>query len=283
MSKTELKTTNESSLPAHLQGGKTTKLGNIDSTDLIIPRVKLLQAISPELDTFDAAKKGEFWHTIASQSLGNEIRGVPILLRKSYVLWAPRNDDRGILARANDGLNWDLPGAEFKVKPKNSPHEVTYKLGKTVHERTDGGPALSEFGSSVPGDPRSAPAAALTYQFLWFFPDFPELSPAIILNTRSSVKPAQNLISKVDMRPVDHFAQQYRIGIVQESGDEGPYYNYAYHSDGYADEQTYNTTKALFEKFNVADWRANDENEEPASGGSGGGGRRPGPADSDKF
>lgn len=253
----------EAGLPAHLQGGKTTKVGNIDSSDLIIPRIKLLQSVSPELVEFDNTKQGNFWHTVASEMLGKELRAVPIIVRKSYVLWAPRGDDRGILARANDGLNWDNAGMEFTVKPKNSPHDVTYKLGKTVHEKTGDGPALSEFGSSIPGDPNSAPAAALTYQFLWYLLDYPELSPVIIINTRSSVRPAKALISKIDLRPVDHFAQVYKIGVTAETNDANEaYFNYNYISDGYADEETFAITKALYERFSEADWKANDESEE---------------------
>lgn len=272
-------------LPAHLQHTRTDKIGNIDSTDLIIPRVKLLQAISPELlEHKGVAEAGHFWHTIAGEDLGATLRGIPIILRKSYVLWSPRNDDRGILARAMDGLNWDNAGMEFEVKPKGSPHNVKYKLGKTVHEKTGDGPALSEFGSSIPGDPKSAPAAALTYQMLWFFPEHREYSPAIIINTRSSVKPAQSLLSKIDLRPVDHYGQVYSIGISQETGAEGPFYNYTYTSDGYATEEEYGVAKSMFERFKGADWRANEEAGDTDVADAGGKGRPSGPIPKDtKF
>lgn len=258
VSKTDVATIKDNALPAHLQNAEKRTIGNVDNTDIIVPRVKLLQAISPEVTENDA-KAGTFWHTIAGESLGTKIRAIPIIIRKSYVLWSPRNDERGILARANDGLNWDNAGMEFTVKPKNSPHQVTYKLGKTVHEKTGDGPALSEFGSSIPGDPKSPPAAALTYQMLWYFPDFAEMSPAIIINTRSSVKPAQSLISKIEMRPVDARGQVYEIGIVQEKGAEGPFLNYTYKSDGYATEEEFEFANLIYEKFATAEWRANEE------------------------
>lgn len=275
----------KSSLPAHLQGGKTHQFGNIDSTDLIIPRVKLLQAISPEVTENDAAKAGRFWHTIATESLGDVLRGIPIIVRKSYVLWAPRGDDRGVLARANDGKNWDNANMEFTVKPKNSPHPVTYKLGKTVHDKIDGAPALSEFGSSIPGDPNSPPAAALTYQLLWYFPDFPGLSPAILINTRSSVKPAKALISRIDMMPVNSYGQLYDIGVNKTPFEDGYFYNYKYTAAGYADEETYQLTEAMYNKFATESWRANDEHEDETPTDGGGGGSRPnnGKASSDKF
>lgn len=264
MAKQEVTAPNSSALPAYLQGQtKQNKIGNIDSSDKIMPRIKLMQSVSPELDAFENAKKGEFWHNVASISLGNKLRGIPIIMRKTYVLWAPRGDDRGILARANDGLHWDLPGAEFTVKPKNSPHNVTYKLGQTVNERVGGQVALSEFGSSIPGDAKSPPAAALTYQFLWFFPEFASFSPAVIINTRSSVKPGKDLLSKIDLRPVDHFFQAYEIGVTkQKNGTGDEFFNYTYASAGYATEDEGALTKQLFETFQSTEWRANDENED---------------------
>ena len=261
--------------PAFLSKGKQSSLGNIDQSDLIVPRVKLLQAISPELDEYDHAVKRQFWHTIAAELMGDSILGIPLIVRKSYVLWAPRNDDRGILARSTDGKKWD-PGfenLEFEVKPKGSAHAVKYETKGSVAES-----GLAQFGSSIPGDAQSAPAASLTYNMLWYFPEHPELSPAVIINTRSAVKPAKGLISKIEMRPVDHFAQQFRIGITDEKGDEGPYYGYSYTAAGYVEsEEQYNEMKALYERFKEESWRANEEDEEAASAGGGGS------ATSDKF
>lgn len=246
-------------LPGYLADLRKTKIGNIDSSDLIIPRIKLLQAISPELQEFNEAKAGTFWHTIGACSMGSELIGIPIVIKKSYVLWAPRNDDRGILARAMDGVHWDVPDTEFTVKPKGSPNSVTYRLGKTVPES-----GLDKFGSSIPGDPQSVPAASLTYNMLWFFPEWEHLSPSVIINTRSSIKPMQQLLSKIDSKPVAHFAQMYRINIVQQKGAEGPFFNYAYLGAGYADEATCKVTEALYNQFADAQWQATDEESDTA-------------------
>jgi hypothetical protein len=241
------------------------RIGNVDSSDRIIPRVKLMQAISPELTDFaDQAKAGQFWHTIAQQNLGPTIKGVPVIIRKSYVLWAPRNDDRGILARANDGIHWEPANAEFTVKPKGASQPVTYKTAKTVAES-----GLDQFGTSIPGDPNSAPAASLTYQMMWFLPDFPELSPSIIINTRSSIKPMQQLLSRIDSKPVPHFCQLYDISSVQQKGAEGPYFNFTYTGAGFADEATCKLCSDMFDQFSKIGWVANDEVVEEESSGGG--------------
>lgn len=246
--------TQEANIPDHLRQFAKTKIGNIDTSDLVIPRVKLLQALSPELTEFQNAKVGTFWHTIGSQNLGSELLGIPIVIKKSYILWAPRNDDRGILARAMDGIHWDPPNAEFTVKPKGSSQSVTYYTKETVAESR-----LDQFGSSVPGDSQSVPAASLTYNMLWYLPEFPDLSPSVIINTRSSIKPMQQLLSKIDSKPVAHFAQMYKIGVVLAKGAEGPYYNYVYTGAGYADEHEAGITAQMFNRFREAAWQANEE------------------------
>src|SRR5215471_17478893 len=94
----------KSALPAHLVGKpKESNWGEIDPRQRMLPRIKLLQATSPEcVDYRGEARAGEFWHTTLTQSLGPEVIGVPIMRRQSYNLWAPRmqGEDRGILARA---------------------------------------------------------------------------------------------------------------------------------------------------------------------------------------
>lgn len=272
-----------SNLPAHLQGGKTARIGNVDQSDRIIPRVKLMQGTSKELDNYNEAKKGQFWHNIACVNMGSTLRAIPIIMRKSYKLWSPRDDSRGVLARANDAVHWDLPeGTEFEVKPKNSPHKVKYILGLTTKSKgPNGEPALSEFGSSIPGDPNSPPAAALTYEFVWYFPEFHEISPAIVLNTRSSVKPAKDLISKIELRPVDHYAQVYNISSIKATNAANEeFYNYNYAANGYATEQEFKLCKDLFDNFSKINWATADESEDTdgdgLDSGSGGGARRSG-------
>lgn len=265
-------------VPAHLQGGKTSSFGNVTSDDLIIPRLKLLQANSPEVVDYAhmGAVTGVFWHTLAEVPLGDKVRIIPLILNKEIVLWAPRGDDRGILARSRDCIHWDgdYANKEFQVKIKGVKDPVTYRTMGNVAES-----GLADFGSAIPGDPDSRPAASLTYIMLFFLPDYPDISPVVIINTRSSVKPAKLLISKIELKPVDCYGQVYTMSTTDERGDEGMYKGYAYTSDGYATYDEYEAAKALYNKFKDMKWGTNDissENSADPSASHGG-------ATSDKF
>lgn len=256
-----------STLPAHLAGKtKTERIGNIDRTDLIIPRIKLLAAVSPEVTDYEAAKAGEFWHSILMENMGKELIGIPIVCRKTYVLWAPRGDERGILARSRDGINWEPPEGEFQVKFKANPKTYTWRLAPTVAQSR-----LDQFGTSRDDDPQSTPAAALTYEILWLFPERMDLGPAIILNSRGSVKTCQNLLSLIDAKPVDHFYQMYSItSVVAKGPDNNTYFNYSYRSLGYTNESDGEIARSMYMQYKDIAFRANDERtgDEPPMNGT---------------
>lgn len=267
--KQEVAVQNDQMIPAHLRDAGKQSLGNIDHSDLIIPRIKLLQAISPELESHEHAKAGRFWHTLAEEVMtgadGEHLPFVPIMVRKSYTLWAPRNDDRMILARAPDGIHWDNREV-FTVQPKGASGPVTWD----TTAGTVAGSGLDQFGTSIPGDKQSAPAASLTYEILAYFPDHPDLSPSVIVNTRSAVKKARSLISKIEMRPVAHYGQVFKMSATKEKGAEGPYFGYAYTSDGFVqDPALFERLKQMYESFSKGAWRANEmaDDEPTPSGG----------------
>ena len=201
--------------------------GNIDASDLRPPRLKVLAGQSPEvLDGVPGALPGNFWLTILNQPLGQAVVGSPILLRKTYQVWAPKtpgSEQKGPLATSSDGLNWDVPNQSFDVKFLGNPKTYTWKLGRTVAET-----GAHKFGSSQDDDPKSKPIATLTYDIL-FLLDLPsgQKQLAVFTAARTGVKPVQNFISTVKALGIDQFYQRHRIVVQKKSGPTGdPYFSF---------------------------------------------------------
>ncbi len=246
-------------LPAHLQGKPKVGWGEIDPRQRMLPRIKLLQATSPEVADYPReAIAGEFWHTALAQSLGAEIVGVPIMRRQTYNLWAPRTpgEDRGILARARDFIHWDPPDTKFYVRFPNNPHTYCWETKRTVRES-----GLDQFGTARDDDPKSGPAATLTFEVLWYLPEFETL--ALTLNTRSGVKEAKKLFAMVDAKPAPNWAQRYKICAHREQGPQGEtYFGYKYRGDGYTDDQLTQVTEPMFAAWKDIAFATADESEE---------------------
>src|SRR5579872_662794 len=116
-------------LPASIR--KLAGPDGVDVGDVEIPRLKLLQAQSPELTQFNNAKEGEFWHKGLDGSIGSTVHICPVYIDKRFILWRPPEAGGGILARADDGKNWSPANAEFTLKLKSG-HDVTWQTGPTV-------------------------------------------------------------------------------------------------------------------------------------------------------
>jgi hypothetical protein len=203
--------------------------GNIDASDLKPPQLKLLAGQSPEVtDGIPDARPGNFWITILNQNLGPSVVGSPILLRKSYQVWAPKapgSDQKGPLATASDGINWDVPNQSFDIKFPGNPKTYTWKLGRTVTET-----GAHKFGSSQDDDKSSKPIATLTYDVLWLI-DLPngQKQLCVFKSSRTGVKPTQNFISTTKAMGIDQFYQRYRIVVQKKTGPTGdPYFAYDY-------------------------------------------------------
>lgn len=229
-----------SGLPAYLQGQTFKNEDNFDSSDVVIPRIKLLQGINPEITTFDTAKVGEFWHSGMDLNLGPRIRFVVADRRKKYLLSAPLEDGQGVLARADDAVTWDRTG-QWSVRQKGVKNPVTWAI--TDRDVIKSG--LAKWGTYNPDDPESGPAATLFYDYLVFLPDYVDLGPAVISLARSSIKKAKKgLNDKISLHHTNGRPMQaliFEATSMDEQSDSGGFKNWTFHSGGF------NMDESLFE------------------------------------
>lgn len=234
-------------LPTFMKGHTGQGHENIGAGDIETPRIKLLQAVSPELTKFDEAKQGHFWHSVAEVSLGTTLRFVPVFVDQRAILWRPRWDGNGgILARADDGTHWSPPNAEFSVQvAKGVKRQVVWATKPTVAES-----GLLEWGSYDPEDPNSPPAATRMYNVVAKLLDFPDLPPAVITLQRSGIRPARKFLAKLKMSAAPSFGTVYEMGTTTEDSAEGPFFNYAFTSQGYVEsEELFDECKEWYENF----------------------------------
>lgn len=157
---------------------KNTGMEGMDKEDFKIPRILLLQPLSPQIQTFEGlAKANQFWHTGMNIPLGPYFDFVPATANKRVILWRPRDDNQGgILAFSKNGKTWDTgANQEFRVKIKNVDEPVVWNTQKDVLSSR-----LTKFGTANPDDAESAPAATTVYEYLCYLPAHPELSPCVL-------------------------------------------------------------------------------------------------------
>lgn len=249
---TDVSKTEDGGIPLWMRKASTgASFGNIDASDLKPPRLMVLAGQSPAvMDGTPGATPGNFWISILNLNLGQAVTGTPILLRKTYQLWAPKapgTDQKGPLASASDGIHWDVPNQTFEVRFPGNPRPYKWHIKKTVFENR-----MHKFGSSMDDDPKSKPAATLTYDVLWLI-DLPngQKQLCVFTNARTGVTPTQNFISTTRAIGVDQFYQRYRIVVQRKTGPTGdPYFTYEYQYVGNVQsEDDGKFTRALWEQY----------------------------------
>lgn len=220
-------------------------LDKFDASDIEIPRLVLLQSLSPQVTDGDE-QPGVFYHSVLEEALGSEIRIVPICLTKAYILWKPRHEGGGILARADDGIHWKPSEGEFTVKPIDKSNiTAVWKLKPTVAES-----GLGEFGSSNPDDPDSQPAATKMINIICLLPDHPDLGPVAITLQRGGMKVAKKLIGKLKLVQAPPYGQVFIVKPDQVDDGSGVYYNFSFARAGFVtDKKQYAYYKEMNKNF----------------------------------
>jgi hypothetical protein len=253
-------------LPDYLrdQVGKGSGLSSMESSDFIIPRVKLLQDGKREPAQFEEAKLGEFWINVLDKPLGPALDIIVCSDRKRVLLLRPLDDKSGpsILARADDGKTWNTLG-EWQIKIKNVKNPVTWKI-TDLNVRKSG---LLEFGTFNPGDPDSSPAATLFYEYLIYLPSFPQFSPAVFSLARTAAKRGRDLNAKLEFGGVPMQSRIMRVTKTDEGDGDQKYFNYQFAYNGYADQDTFTKCKQITEQFKS--YRAADEEGAASEGEAG--------------
>lgn len=226
---------------------------DIDKDCIVIPRIKLLQSLSPEV-TEGGGKSGDFFHAVAEEAMGDTVVMVPIYVTTSYLLWRPRKDGGGILARAIDGIHWDRPNQDFEVKIDGG-KKVTWNTGDTVQA---GG--LGEFGTSDPDDQNSPPAATRMINVITVFPEHPDLSPALISLNKSSEKVGKNFCSKLAIGRAPAWGRMFEMSsFMDNNASNDKYYNFKFKSAGFIDDKSVDEYRSLYEHFKSLNFKAHDE------------------------
>ena len=99
----QLQSVGASGLPAERLKSKR-GIHDMDQEDRVIPRLKIMQALSPEIKD-KLGEEGDLLNSLTKENYGKTIAIVPVFWGKSRILWRDRKEGGGIICRADDGKN----------------------------------------------------------------------------------------------------------------------------------------------------------------------------------
>ncbi|MEK7679792.1 MAG: hypothetical protein AAB356_06345 [Deltaproteobacteria bacterium] len=193
--------------------------GGITQEDLIIPRAKLIQALSPEITEGLGVKPGAIINSLTKEVLPDEF--IPIFMFKNYIRFNPRS----------------------KADPN---FDSAYEPGAVIWKSTDSEDpkVLSETRFGPNGE---KPIATTFLNFFSCFPGVP--MPVIVSFSKTSYKAGRQLLSLAKFCGGDMFSRKYRLASLMETNDIATYAVFKVAPAGAVSPDEYKLCERLWNDF----------------------------------
>jgi hypothetical protein len=186
----------------------------VTMADLSIPRVEIVQSLSPQRKKNDpayieGADEGMMFNTVTGELYGTEINIIPVMFRKEYVIWRKR--------LKGGGFRGVYPSAELARQALNA-----------MEDRDD------------------CEILDTDQHFVVVVHKDGRVEDAVISMSKTKMKTSRQLNTMARMAGGDRFSRAYRLSVVLAKNDKGEFYNYAIKQLGFPSELLYRRAEHLY-------------------------------------
>lgn len=202
-------------VPDYIKQGAARGNENVAVEDIVIPRIEIVQALSPALkpndpDYIEGAKQGDLYNSVTRELYGSNVTVIPVFFKKQYLNWRDRKKGGGFggaydtIAEAIERIKKEENAEEWE------PTETAQQLCLVL--RSDGG-----------------------------------IDEAVVSMNRTKLKVSRQWNSLIRLNGNDRFSRTYSLFTVDEKNGQGQdYKNFAVVSGGFPSEHAYRKAEALY-------------------------------------
>jgi hypothetical protein len=200
--------------------GKTGGRGaeNVSTDDMIIPRVELIQALSPARNKKDAAhiegaEEGMLYNNVTRELYGESVTVVPVYYSKQYLVWKDRKSGGG----GSNGFRGAFASPELA-------RAAIAQLGEDGLEVSD------------------------TAQHFVLVRSQDQWQEAVISMAKSKMKVSKRWNSLIRLTNTDSFSRAYKLSsVVETNARNESYHNFNVTPLGFVTKEVYERAERLYE------------------------------------
>ena len=203
----------EAQLPSYIKQGQNRGNENVSNEDLQLPRIDVLQALSPQINKkkdeyIEGAEVGMLFNTLTGELYPDGVGITPVSFVKRHLVWVDRKKD------SEGGLRGVFDTAD--------------EAERFVEEQSD-----EDKLEVVP-----------TAEHLVLLDDGTEV---ILSMAKSKMKVSRKFNSLVRLNAGDRFSRRYLMTTVDDKSSQGEFQNIALNNSGFPSEEVYFKAEALYE------------------------------------
>jgi len=217
--------TKETPLPAYLQKGIAPRGSeNVSTDDIVVPRICLLQALSPHIDAaepeyIEGAVAGDLINNLTQEIYGKEVMVVPVFFRKTFIVWKDRDKGGGMCGM-------------FDTRSEALAHVETLDPPASDYEAVD---TAEEFVLVLNKDGSR--------------------SEVLLSMSKTKMKCSRKLQSFIRLTELDSFASKYTLKSVADKSDKGKFFNLDVVPAGFVDETVYKAAETSYKSISASSHR----------------------------
>ncbi len=221
----------EAQMPSYIKQGQNRGNENVSNDDLQLPRIDVLQALSPQINKkkdeyIEGAEVGMLFNTLTGELYPDGVGITPVSFVKRFLVWVDRKKD------SEGGL-------------------------RSVFDTMDEAGILC----STAGDEDKLEIVA-TAEHLVLLDDGTEV---ILSMAKSKMKVSRKFNSLVRLNGGDRFSRRYVITTVDDKSSQGEFQNITLNNDGFPSEEIYFKAEALYEAIASGEKKQSGANYDSAS------------------
>lgn len=175
--------------------------------DIILPRIDVLQALSPQIKKTDpqyieGAEQGIIFNTVSGELYGSSIVFCPVKFTREFIVWQDR--------KAGGGFRGAFPTAEEAEQERQ------------MQENPDGHEVVETH-----------------VHFVLLLHPGGRIEEAVLSMSKSKRKVSRKLNTLVQMIPCDRFGRVYKLSALEVDGPKGEYWSFDVAAMGYASKEVW--------------------------------------------
>lgn len=234
---TEVVTTNPFAMtegvPTYMNQGTARGSEEVKSTDMVLPRLEIVQALSPIKDEDPDAKEGFLFNSVTREVIGDLAYFIPVYFRMEYLIWKDQNEGGGFFGSFNTEAEARVRLAEVVASGEN--------------------PDLLEIvDTPVQYGLRTTPEG--------------HTEQIVISMAKTKAKVSRKWNAIIQIVGGDRFSRVYKLTTFKDENSKGQkFFNFMVQPAGFTPEKAYRQAEALYEILKIQEFRVAHETVDEAA------------------
>jgi hypothetical protein len=212
--------------------GKSTGMENVEQSDILLPRLGLCQALSPQKrkshsSYIDGLLEGQLFNSVTQEIYGETLDVIPLFFFKNRIKFIPMDAGGGMDCQSQNGIDGG------RICPSG--------CASCQYSIWGNGKALAD------GEQQDPPACTMYHNYMTFNPN--DMTPIAISYKSSGLKLSKQLLAQTRLTRLPMYAKVYKVTVVVQKDGANEWFEKKITPTKFVDQDMYREMERNFQNL----------------------------------